>query len=272
MINYEDTQEKRHYIKALTKSLYDFQNYRIRTAGRLNLKADKTAQKDNGTKAYLTLRAIESLQECFSYIEKVETMFSRKLTQAIKEMPEWTGFLADIRGLGPLMAAVLISEIDIEKATTVSKIWQFAGLNSGSVKGKKIKNGSAVETNDLIRGDKPARGYILPYNKFLKTKLMGVLSICLIRTNSPYRKYYDGYKSRLENSEQVITGKDCKWCETSALHRDVAARRYMIKMFLKDYYIAVRSIYGMEIRNCYQEEYLGHIHKRSGQEQKQKPK
>ena len=157
------------------------------------------------------------------------------------------------------MSAVLISYIDIEKATNASKIVQYAGLNSGMVFGKKKgADGEIIVTTDLVRGDRPTKGYILPYNKKFKTKLLGVLADCFIKCNSQYKVYYDNYKTRLSNSEAFVNGTERKWKEESKAHIDRASRRYMIKMFLQDLYGVWRSLEGLEVREPYQKEYLGH--------------
>jgi len=55
-------------------------------------------------------------------------------------------------------------------------------------------------------------------------------------------------------------GKDKPWQEVSPKHRDRAAMRYTVKMFLKDLYPVWREIEGLPVRVSYQEEYLGHKH------------
>jgi hypothetical protein len=60
------------------------------------------------------------------------------------------------------------------------------------------------------------------------------------------------YKNRLANEEG--------WKDESDGHRDHAAKRYMVKMFLKDLYVAWRTMEGLPVRVPYQEEYLNHVH------------
>ena len=87
---------------------------------------------------------------------------------------------------------------------------------------------------------------------------MGVLADCFIKCNSQYKVYYDNYKTRLSNSEAFVNGTERKWKEESKAHIDRASRRYMIKMFLQDLYGVWRSLEGLEVREPYQKEYLGH--------------
>jgi len=48
--------------------------------------------------------------------------------------------------------------------------------------------------------------------------------------------------------------------EESPGHRDRYARRVMIKAFLRDMYVAWRTLEGLPVRPPYQQEYLGHEH------------
>jgi hypothetical protein len=213
------------------------------------------------------------------------------LRKTLKLFPVYNNFLKNVKGVGEVMAGWIISEIDIFQASAVSKIWQYAGLNPSLVKGKKrigvksynpemgeiisetanIATGEVdyiVQTNDLVKGDRPTEGYILPYNKNLRTKLVGILADGFIKSQSSYAlEFYYPYKARLEKEESVFNDygrekKDSgkKWSEVSKGHRDMAAKRYMIKMFLRDLYVAWREIEGLPIRKPYEEEYLGRRH------------
>lgn len=256
---------KNDTLRALVKSLYSVQKMRIETANRLELKADGTRQnKDN---VILDDDSMSVMIDFLYDIKEAEEKIEKRIFALVKSHPLWKNFFEGVKGCGPTMAAVILSEVDIEKATTVSKLWQYAGMNPGNVYGTKAtgshKDGTfqAVKSTDFVRGDRLTAGYLSPYNAFLKTKLLGVLGSGFIKANSPYRKYYDNMKTRLENSSEKITGREIMWKETSPAHRHRAAIRYMLKMFLADLYAAWRALEGLEVRPLYQEEYLGHVHK-----------
>jgi len=161
---------------------------------------------------------------------------------------------------------------------------QYSGMNPSEVKGKKridskkykgepicaeIKNQKGIveayiiETNEMVRGDKPTPKFVLPYNKGLKAALLGVMADGFIKAKSSYAlEFYYPYKHRLENSSSKVLhlGKMVPWKDVSKGHRDAAAKRYMVKMFLHDLYAAWREIEGLLVRKPYQEEYLGHKH------------
>jgi len=136
-----------------------------------------------------------------------------------------------------------------------------------------------IRTNTLVRGDKATPGFLIPFNKDFRTALIGIISSTFIKLNgnkdkngrsrglSPYRQIYDQYKYRLENSSNIVKeikkgGKivEVQWKDATKGHREMAARRYMMKQFLGDFYEAWRGIEGLSVRNRYSEEYLGKVH------------
>ena len=171
----------------------------------------------------------------------MEETIEKMLAKEIHEHPLWKTFLFHVKGVGESIAAVIISEFDINKAPTVSNLWSFAGLAPGK--------------------DRKVKGQKCPYNQFLRAKLCGVLGSSFLKCNSPYREFYDNMKNRLEAKDWGMLSKhptDKK--RPKAGHQHKAANRYMIKMFLRDLYVAWRTIEGLEVRKPYQEEYLGHKH------------
>ena len=122
-----------------------------------------------------------------------------------------------------------------------------------------------VLTHDLIKADRLTPGYLAPFNQGLRTALAGVLANGFIKGQNYYAlKFYYPYKTRLAQETSIVTcrvGKNEKqiaWKDVSDGHRDSAAKRYMIKEFLKDLYANWRMLEGLEVRAPYQQEYLGH--------------
>lgn len=254
--------KERAKLKAEVRSLYDFQHVRLQSAGRLTMDRNGEDYGDRTTPSVMDDDAIVELNLLWDDVRCVERRFERAVASTVSRFPEWELFLKDVKGIGPMMAAVLITEIDIEKAVNAAKITQFAGLNSSMVRGKKMVDGRIVQTDDLIRGDRPTKGYILPYNSFLKTKVLQVMVGGFIKAgNNKYAKIYYDTKNRYENSRAAIaTNPEKTWADTSKKHRDLAARRKAAGIFLQDYYAAVRAIWNLPIRCPYQEEYLAVKH------------
>lgn len=254
-------------VRTIVRTMYDFQDMRVRMANRLKKKKDGSDQA-NAEEIELEDDSIPILTEVWKDLQASEKKLAKQLESELKAVPVYTKFLKDVKGCGPLMSAVIVSEYDIHKATTVSKLWQFTGLNPGMVKGMKAKGSKkdgtfeTFKTSEMVRGDRRTPGYLAPFNGFLRTKMVGVLASSFIKSRSPYRDYYDNYKARLEQEENEVVhiGKSTAWKDVSKGHRDMAAKRYMIKMFLKDLYVIWRTLEGLEVRAPYQEEYLGHKH------------
>jgi len=53
----------------------------------------------------------------------------KDMEKILKKIPVYTEFLENVRGIGPAMAGVIISEIDIYKAQYPSSLWMLAGLD-----------------------------------------------------------------------------------------------------------------------------------------------
>jgi hypothetical protein len=245
--------EKKQFLALSVQMFYDLQRIRIQIGGRLN--AVNTPQGID-----LADEDINYFHNLFSLLQKQENETLQIIKKQLKAERIWIDFLEKTKGVGPTMGAVIISQYDINKAEAVSNMWSFTGLN--------VVNGKAPRK---VKGEK------LKYNAWLRTKMLGVLGSSFLKCNSPYRKFYDNYKHRIESKrikcmrcegKGVYGGKPCKNCNGEGIgpwgvcdgHRHKAANRYMVKMFLIDLYKMWREFEGLPIRKPYQEEYLGHEH------------
>jgi hypothetical protein len=252
---------------------------------RCGRKADGTDQniEDRNTNAEDAANFGSIAKAAVAQEKEIEKMLKRTL----KRFPIYTNWLTHVKGVGEIASGWIVGEFDIEKADTVSKLWQYAGLNPDMVRGKKIvkakaykpetgeiikemelktkegkkEKGYMILTHEMIRGDKLSEGFVSPFNRRLKTALVGVLATNFYKAKAPYAiEFYYPYKKRLENEKNGVNGNGNPWSEESKGHRDNAAKRYMIKMFLKDLYAAWREIEGLPVRAPYSEEYLGKKH------------
>ena len=279
-------------LRALVRTMYDYQAMRIITAGRLRLKKDESEMiEDYMDDPEISEKDYNAIDYTFQTSKRVEARLLKEIRGIVRAEPIYNEFLIKVLGCGELMSAVILCEFDIKIATTVSKMWQFAGLNPGLIKGKKIikitkktdtsnivkeyenqkgEKCGIIQSNEMIRGDKKKAGFVAPFNSWLRTKLIGVLAGGMIKASGNINeekinyamKYYYHYKKRLEQEKNTVLhiGKETAWKEVSKGHRDSAAKRYMIKMFLKDLYVIWRTLEGLEVRKPYQEEYLGYKH------------
>lgn len=203
-------------LKNAVRYFYDLQMLRMQAKGRSNKKAEiAEAHLDEEDKAFIK-RQGDKLQD-------IERDALKEVSRLVDQFPIYHEFLKDVRGVGPTLSGVLISEINIERCTTVSKLWAWCGL--------AVKDGKAI---------KKKRGEKLSYNPWLKSKVTKVLGDCLLKACSldeagyyttrwletpsgeyeviktdkskkrayceripfkgiPYRKFFDDYKNRKAN-------------------------------------------------------------------------
>jgi len=274
-------------IRFMVRNFYDIQRMRIAAANRAPKK---------GAKIDLAKKDIKHLQYVAREFNRLEDEVKKEIEKYLEYFPIWIEFLKKTKGCGPSMAGVILSEFDIKKANTISQFWAYDGLGmerqwtvkfkdskKGKIKEQTIwatspgnakrvvpisKNGkverifeSVSPMNGKLESQRLRPGQYPSYNTWLKTKMVGVLAGCFLKSNSPYRKFYDDYKHRKE-SENWGGYKDKKTGDLKSVkgHRDNAAKRYMIKMFLKDLWLKWRELEGLEVRPSYQEQYLRHKH------------
>jgi hypothetical protein len=189
-------------------------------------------------------------------IERSEVEHFRDFEKALREFPVWTQFMEGVRGVGPAIAGVIISEIDIAKCKYASSIWAYAGLDvAADGRGRSRRKEHLVEREFTDKDGKPATRQGVTFNPFLKTKLIGVLGPSFVKQPAdrcPYRGVYDNYKHRLET--------DPKHADKSKGHRHNMAVRYMVKRFLADLYAAWRTLEGLPVQPEYHEAKQGHTH------------
>lgn len=247
-----ELERKRRILKAFVIYFYDTQRQRI-ASGNRSKRYTLNLEKDDAS-------VVSQYADNFAAIEKE---LEKKIKKFLKEFDIYEKFLKNIKGVGPIMAAVLISELDIEdslappgygightgayekegkiyRQRTVSQFWKYAGLAPVTI----------VDDKGVSRdvGSRKVAGQKINYSPFLKTKILGVLADCFIKLGSPYRKFYDEHKK---------LRKDSNWgvCDMQR-HRD--SIRHMMKCFLMDLFYAWRKLEDLPARLPYQIEKLGH--------------
>lgn len=186
-------------------------------------------------------------------LERSEEGHFKRMGKVVEAHPLWGAFLRDVKGCGAAMAGVILSEIDITKARYVSSLWKYAGLDVGTDgKGRSRREEHLTEYEYVSKEGEIKKRKGITFNPFLKTKLVGVLGPCFLKAGGPYSEVYRDYKHRLEGHAE--------YGEESKGHRHNMATRYMVKMFLKDLYVAWRPLEGLPVHAPYQEAKLGHVH------------
>jgi len=270
-----EREQDRQTVRLLVRAREDFQDMRKRMDNRIGRKADGDDQDlENADKRVIAGDDKLMFGGIADAAHEQEAAIEKELKKVLKRFPVYTEFLKGVKGVGPIAAGWIVGEYDIQRADTVSKLWQFTGLNPGMVPGRKrVEDGEGEShyelTGVMVRGDKLTPGYVAPFNKRLRTALAGVMCDGFIKAQNEYcMKYYYPMKARLEQSDGMVAEiskagakpKDVAWKEAKKAHRHRAAIRYMLKMFLRDLYVAWRTIEGLTVREPYAAEYLGKKH------------
>jgi hypothetical protein len=315
-------------LRNATRYVYDIQKIRIQVGNRAGKQADHA-------KAALDEEDKRFLKASNQGLKNLEEEGFKELLRLLKGIPIWEKWLKhEVLGVGPAMAGVLLSELDIEEAIYPSKFWAVSGLAVDNKTGRAVRR---------VKGQK------LNYNPWLKSKLLEVMGKCMIKNGAPVdakdivvkktgdirkrkakpaSKWYDIYvnrkhrrktqmldvcmacegsgklkirKKKRKNGEEFEvqepaskkakkgkevteegeakvtecgncggTGGPAPWGRSDA-HRELDARRYMVKMFLAEFWERWRKFENLPIRPTYHEERQGHVF--SGkQEPKEEPK
>ena len=241
-------------LDAAEKSLLDNlrESYKKLADGVATLPRQSTFKGDELISTYTELVLIDQ----YIGLEKQEaTQFSR-LGTVLKDFPIYNEFLVNVYGVGPAMAGVILSEINIHAAQYPSSLWMYAGLDvAGDGRGRSRRKEHLVESTYIDADGVEQKKNGISFNPFLKTKLVGVLGSSFIKqsaTKCQYRKIYDDYKHRLENSPAHA--------DKSKGHRHNMAVRYAVKRFLADLYVAWRKLEGLPVANEYSVDKLGIVH------------
>lgn len=206
-----------------------------------------------------------SMVKAYNLLLESEESYKKVLTDNIKDHPVYVGFLANVKGCGPMMSANILAYLDPYKARHASSFRKYAGLDVIPTKdkdgnpvldsdGNMVTHGRKMgDTEDYEYTDKNGNKAIkkgLTYNPKLKSKLIGVLASGMIKAKDPvYTKIYYDYKLRLENHP--------KHKEKSAAHRNNMALRYMIQKFLSNLWVYWRTLEGLEVTLPYEVDKLG---------------
>jgi len=281
----------RQTLRAMVRGAYDIQKLRIQIGNRIvaNFKAslgqepsenedtlDSEGKKilndirfqykkiTDGVKTFPRKKTFKATELISSYtefclvaqyceLEKQENTLFYRLQYVLEDFPVYNNFLKNVKGIGNAMAGVIISEIDITKATYPSSLWAYAGLDVSQGTGRSRKAEHLREYEYITSDGEVKKKKGITFNPFLKTKLIGVLGSSFLRAGeNKYSVIYYNYKTRLENHE--------KHKEKTKGHRHNMAIRYMIKQFLLDLHIEWRTLEGLSVSKSYHEDKLEHKH------------
>lgn len=206
--------------------------------------------------------------ESYTGLLKEEHQAFRRLEKVLNQDTFYVTYLSKIRGIGPAMAGVILSEFDPYKAKYPTSFWKYAGLDVIAVFDKETHEligteGRSRREHHLVEREYVAKDGTLKtrrgitYNPWLKSKLLAVLATSFLRANNErYVKVYQDYKFRQLQRPELQDKPGIK----AIAHR--RALRYMIKRFLVDLHMAWREHEGLPVSVPYEEAKLGLTHGR----------
>ncbi len=226
--------------------------YKKITDGIAILSSEKAMDRVKDNKIISSFTELVLLENYFSLEAREEKSF-RQIATSLSEFDIYNKFLKDVRGVGPAMAGVLVSEIDIRKATYVSSLWAYTGLDvAPDGKGRSMRKEHMVEVQYKDKNGEIKTKMSITFKPHLKAKMIGVLAPSFLRSASPYASCYYNYKNRITNHPEH---KD-----KSKGHIHNMSLRYMIKRFYVDLYVNWRECAGLEVYPEYSEAKLGMVH------------
>ena len=210
----------------------------------------------------------------YTSFEKQENEHFRQLGETLEYFAVWRDYLEPEPGIGPALGSVLISYFDIHKAERPSQFWAYAGLDVGpDGYARSRRKAHLVEREYTTKSGEVKTKMSTTFEPWLQSRLLAVLGASLLRSKSPYRKYYDDYKHRITTDPARPKGtlltkknllKEGRQEEADALwhplriHR--ASQRKMVKEFVADFWRRWREIENLPVVPRYHEAVLGHKH------------
>ncbi len=227
-------------IKSTVANIRVTQEERIRESNRNHEKADGSETK-NASEAAEAMKTSEEHKQFVDAmtgrLREFEDMWVDHLHSCIKHHPVYNRWLVNVSGIGPALAGDLLAEYKVEKIYYIGQLFQYAGIvgNSKRQKGEKAK-----------------------YNVYLKKRLLGVLPGSFLKARSPYSVVY--YQARIQYLNRWMNSSDEDKKSLSLAHQHMMANRKMIQQFIKDYYVAFRTVMNIPVIKSYEEEKLGMVH------------
>ncbi len=210
------------------------------------------------------------LENAYARAVEDEAAAASGLRETIGRHPAWP-WLDGVRGIGHLLAARLLSRLDVERANTPSAFWAYCGL--GTIPGVAYRCskcglevaypvGYKVNERHYARsaaracsGQLHARDNANEIRVAPRRSLLGgrasydaharkscyLIGVSILRSGGEYRSHYDSERARLASSR---AGWTAKRCHLSALRR-------MEKAFLRDLWIAWRRAVNLPVVSPY---------------------
>lgn len=203
-------------MRAIIESYYDTQDRRIEVENQIRSIEQGKAEGDN----------IFLQESVLARLKLIEEDTEKRMLQYLKEYPIYREFLKEVKGVGPIISAGLISWIEKpDKFATMSKLWCYAGLAVDQETGKAVKR---------------TKGQKINWNPRMKV-LCWKIGEAFVKTKGPGRQLY----------EESRTMYDTKFPDESKGHQYAMAKRRAVKIFLGALYMKWREMEGLSEERPY---------------------
>lgn len=204
---------------------------------KLRVKCERRSRAFKKTHVHVPLTRVNN---AVHHLLTQETYFRNAIQQAVVTYDIWD-WLRKIKGIGPVLAGMLIAETNIEECSTVSKMWAWWGLapDSGGSSHRRHRVSKVLGESLLRKKSKPYYQEYLRY-KQKKEQTLGPCMGC------------DGSGNHGDESCANCAGTGQGPWGKSKNHRHATARRYMVKLFLRDFWRVWRCQESLECPAPYQ--------------------
>lgn len=213
------------------------------------------------------------ISEYVSLLE-VEKRNIASMKKLVREHPLYDAFFntEQCKGIGEETAAACIALFDVYKARHAASFWKYAGLNPVkrvNKDGEVVIEGNSKKYTEEFEYTNPSTGEVkkkrgITYNPELKTILLGVTAGNIIKCCIRKEKDEDGeFTGNIIASGYAVQYMDYKnrkkqqHPEWSDGHIHNVAKRWMIRNFVRDLWVAWRTVEGLPVTVPYEQEFLG---------------
>lgn len=186
-----------------------------------------------------------------SAIKLAASALKSSMEKELRKIPIWTTLLSKMYGMGPVVGAYLVAEIDIHKSVKISQLRRFCGL--------AVING---------RLERPEKGAVNRYNAQMRVRLFQLMTgmwknaaqhvdketgeVTRGATTTKYLEVWRNAWHRGQHDERFDADANM-WGDRKA-GKLVVLRRAMWKacdVFLEDLYIVWRALEGLDVWPSY---------------------
>lgn len=256
------------YIKSLVKLYYDVQKLRVAVNNRVKVtdfircpnnhlvpypkrkkKWDGKCPICGADAEVVVVKPPALLGTILGELKDIEKGIYAYIYQYVSKHPLWNEYLRYVKGIGPVLAAGLITVLNPARFETVSKMWAYAGLNvefacthCGYVSKEPMFKCPKCGMAMVGRAPRRVSGRKVSYNPTAR-KICWLIGRSFQMTGGVYKAFYRKF---LEESMRNWRHRD--W---SKAHHIAHARRVTVKLFIAHYYEVGRTILGLPVRRPY---------------------